>query len=109
MPYTFETHNTNDSINANMTCLQGYNNTPQHKLVEIFGEPIYHGGSKVYCEWVIEVTDENNDTDIITIYDWKNYDDSAADPDYNEWHVGGFHHAAERVLNEIIGAYNVQA
>ncbi len=107
MPYTFETHNTDPSINAGGTCLQGYLKCPRSVLVEIFGEPIVNGyEDKVCCEWVIEVTSENIVSDIITIYDWKNYSQSAMNDNYSDWNVGGNSKIVISIIMEIVEAYN---
>jgi len=99
--YTFETHNTDESVNGSGTYLQGYLDCPRHVLVELFGEPI-GPFDKVINEWDLEVTDEFGDTDVITIYDWKNYHLSSLPDDYYDWHVGGNRYAAERVIHELI-------
>ena len=99
--YTFETHNTDESINASGTCLRGYLDCPRHVLVELFGEPI-GPFDKVIDEWDLEVTDEFGDTDVITIYDWKNYHMNSLPDDYHNWHIGGNSYAAERVIHELI-------
>ncbi len=107
MPYTFETHNTDPSINAGGTCLQGYLKCPRSVLVEIFGEPIVNGyEDKVKCEWIIEAMDENAESGVITIYDWKNYNSDAMDDDYSDWNVGGLSKFSHSVLMEIIEVHN---
>jgi hypothetical protein len=102
--YTFETHNTDDSITGNMTSLQGYLDCPKHVLVELFGEPNKDGCEKVINQWALEVTNKDTDeVDVITIYDWKNYwcqDD--LDGDFHNWHVGGHNYSAERIIHELI-------
>ena len=99
--YTFETHNTDETINPTGTCLKGYLDCPRHVLVELFGEPL-GASDKVINEWNLEVTDEFGDTEIITIYDWKNYDLSSLPDDYHNWNIGGSHYAAERIIHELI-------
>jgi len=104
--YTFETHN-DTNINPTGTCLRGYLDCPRHVLVELFGEPL-GSSDKVINEWYLEVTDAADDesnegvTDIITIYDWKNYDMSSLPDDYHNWNIGGNCYAAERVIHELI-------
>jgi len=99
MPYTFE-----QTDGGCGTCLQGYLTLERSKLVSIFGEPEVYGDpdDKVYCEWCIEITDENGESGVVTIYDWKNYSDAAMADDYKEWNVGGMTDKAARVLNECI-------
>ena len=102
MPYTFKTHNTGN-FSACGTGLSGYLTLERSKLVELFGEPMEGSGDgKTVCEWELEVTDEHGDTGVITIYDWKNYDDSAMADDYKDWNVGGSGNTSARVLNELI-------
>ena len=98
---TFKTHNTDDSLSANMTCLQGYLDIPKHKLVSFFGDPIEKFGEKVINEWVLEVTNEDGEAEIVTIYDWKNcvWD---LDEDFCDWHVGGHNPIAVRTIQELI-------
>lgn len=83
------THNNSKSINANMTCLQGYVTVSYDRLVSLFGEPILGGSEdKVQAEWLIE-----SNGVVATIYDWKRYGQS---PQNNtDWHVGG--HSKESV------------
>ena len=99
--YTFKTHNDDETINPTGTSLRGYLDCPRHVLVELFGEPLGES-DKVINEWNLEVTDEFDDTEIITIYDWKNYDLTSLPDDYHNWNVGGNHYAAERVIHELI-------
>ena len=99
--YTFETHNTDDAIDPSGTCLQGRLDLPRSVLVELFGEPL-GASDKVINEWYLEVTDENGDTGIITIYDWKNYHMSSLPDDYYDWNIGGNGHAAVTVIHELI-------
>lgn len=101
--YTFETHNTDPSINANMTSLVGYLDCPKHVLIGLFGEPI-HGSAddKVINSWELEVTDEFGDTGVITIYDWKTYLGSDLPDDFHDWHIGGHEYNATSVIHELI-------
>ncbi len=105
MSYTFDTHNTDNAIDAIGTCFTGYITVPRSKLVSIFGQPIVDAyEDKICCEWIIKATDEYGVSDIITIYDWKNYDKSAMADDYNNWNVGGNNKLAPSILLEIIEA-----
>jgi hypothetical protein len=58
-----------------------------NELTKIIGEPTYEsndGEDKVNIEWELE--DDNGD--VITIYDWKEYRKIGYDEQI-EWHVGG--------------------
>ncbi len=60
--------------------------TPQ-ELITILGTPIYNnntGEDKVNMEWICE----NNDGEIFTVYDWKEYR-SISNDEKIEWHIGG--------------------
>ncbi len=102
MSYTVKTHNTGH-VDACCTSLVGYLTLERSKLVELFGEPMDGSGDgKTVCEWELEVTDEKGDAGVITIYDWKNYDQSAMADDYKDWNIGGASNRSARVLNELI-------
>lgn len=106
MSYTVRTHN-QANIDACGTSLVGYLTLERSVLVELFGEPMSDGSGdgKVVCEWELEVTDEHGNGGIITIYDWKNYDQSAMADGYKDWNIGGISNSAARVLNEVISQY----
>lgn len=56
-------------------------------LIFIFGKPTYYnntGRDKVNIEWALE--DENGN--IVTIYDWKEYRKIGLNREI-EWHIGG--------------------
>jgi hypothetical protein len=58
-----------------------------NELIEVVGKSTYEdntGEDKVNIEWVLE--DENGN--VITIYDWKQYRPLSYDEKIN-WHVGG--------------------
>jgi hypothetical protein len=58
-----------------------------NELVSIIGEPTYNdntGKDKVNFEWELE--DENGN--VVTIYDWKEYRKIGMDEKI-EWHIGG--------------------
>jgi hypothetical protein len=58
-----------------------------NELIKIIGEPIYvinDGEDKVNIEWELE--DDNED--VVTIYDWKEYRKIGYDEKI-EWHIGG--------------------
>jgi hypothetical protein len=58
-----------------------------NELVSIIGEPTYNdntGEDKVNIEWELE--DENGN--VVTVYDWKEYRKIGMDEKI-EWHIGG--------------------
>ena len=58
-----------------------------NELIKIIGEPTYEdntGKDKVNIEWVLE--DDNGN--VVTIYDWKQYRKIGYDEKIN-WHIGG--------------------
>ena len=58
-----------------------------NELIKVIGEPTYvvnDGEDKVNIEWELE--DDNGD--VITIYDWKEYRKIGYDEQI-EWHIGG--------------------
>ena len=58
-----------------------------NELTKIIGEPTYEsndGEDKVNIEWELE--DDNED--VVTIYDWKEYRKIGYDEKI-EWHIGG--------------------
>jgi hypothetical protein len=57
------------------------------ELIKVIGEPTYEsndGEDKVNIEWELE--DDNED--VVTIYDWKEYRKIGYDEQI-EWHIGG--------------------
>lgn len=83
------------------THLQGYIKTTRGELQTLFGEPMEFGeGSKVTTEWVIKFEDDT----VVTIYDWKRYEDGA--PEWDEeyvWHIGGSTPLAVDYINTVVG------
>ena len=58
-----------------------------NELIAVIGNPTYEdntGEDKVNVEWVLEDDNEN----VITIYDWKQYRKIGYDETI-EWHIGG--------------------
>jgi hypothetical protein len=58
-----------------------------NELIKIIGEPTYEsndGEDKVNIEWELE--DDNED--VVTVYDWKEYRKIGYDEKI-EWHIGG--------------------
>lgn len=81
----------NEYLSNTGTSLRGFVTTTYDTLVKAFGEPTFLGESadgKVTAEWSLEVTDEDGDTHVATIYDWKQYEDGTPYGLY-EWHIGG--------------------
>ena len=87
-----------DTVNINMTSLQGKITTTYDKLVEVFGEPTMTDASpyeKVNAQWAIEFkvpfTDdtgiEDFETVTATVYNWK---DGYIPTEKYDWHIGGF-------------------
>ena len=81
----------NEHLSNTGTSLRGYVTTTYATLVKAFGEPAFLGESgdgKTTAEWSLEVTDEDGDTHVAYIYDWKQYEDGTPYGQY-EWHIGG--------------------
>ena len=87
-----------DTVNINMTSLQGKITTTYDKLVEVFGEPTMTDASpyeKVNAQWMLEFKvpfvdkEYGDDFDYVTatIYNWK---DGYIPMEEYEWHIGGF-------------------
>lgn len=70
------------------TCLQGEYTTTFSKLIEVFGDPTMYGenGDKVDAEWVLNFDLDNEETYVVTVYNWKT--DGVPQGEYN-WHIGG--------------------
>ena len=88
----FITHNEDDSLDTNMSCLRGYVTATYAQLVGTFGEPLKEGFDDYKCdaEWIVQFEDGL----VATIYNWKNginYCGSQGTPTamINEWHIGG--------------------
>jgi hypothetical protein len=79
-----------DSVQISGTSLIGYVRTNYSRLVEVFGEPTYSGDSedKTQAEWSIEFINEDYETFVASIYDWKQYELGIPCGDY-DWHIGG--------------------
>ena len=61
--------------------------TSVNELTKIIGEPTYvinDGEDKVNIEWELE----DNNEDVVTVYDWKEYRKIGYDEKI-EWHIGG--------------------
>ena len=83
------------------TSLQGYITTTMRELNSVFGEPtFYYPGDKVTVEWEYTFKDGT----VVTVYDWKRYDDGVPEMDeIFEYHIGGFNKdAAEKVKMAVL-------
>jgi len=83
-----------NNANVTGTSLQGYISTSFDNLVKAFGKPIYDcddSYDKVQVEWALQFEDEDGDSVVATIYNWKDYDDGSACKQALEydWHIGG--------------------
>ena len=100
LPNDFEITNTLacDTVNINMTSLQGTIKTTYDELFKVFGHPTMTDGDpyeKVNAKWSIEFkvpfTDdtgiEDFETVTATIYNWKM---GYIPTEEYDWHIGGF-------------------
>jgi hypothetical protein len=74
-------------IGVSGTSLCGYITTTKRELTRVFGE------------WTLLFEDET-DTIVATIYDWKNYDHRLGDDEVYEWHIGGHRQTAVNAVYE---------
>lgn len=83
---SFKTHNDpGANIEVNGTSLSGYISCTRNQLQQMFGEPMYNGpGDKVTTEWLIKFDDGM----VVTIYDWKRYDNGPGLNEVYQWHIG---------------------
>jgi hypothetical protein len=99
-----------ETVNVNMTSLQGKITTTYDKLVEAFGHPTMTDGDpyeKVNAQWKLEFkvpfTDdtgiEDFDTVLATIYNWK---DGYIPTETYEWHIGGFDNEAVDLVQKVL-------
>jgi len=89
------------SIASIGTSLQGHITTTMRELNSVFGEPtFYYPGDKVTVEWEHTFDDGT----VVTIYDWKRYDDGVPEMDeIVEYNIGGFNKdAAEKVKMAVL-------
>ena len=86
-------------IDVNGTSLCDYITTTKRELTRVFGEPMENWGDKVNFEWTLLFEDET-DTIVATVYDWKNYDYRLGDDEVYEWHIGGHRQAAVKAVYE---------
>jgi hypothetical protein len=86
--------------------LKGYIKTTRATIETIFGQPTYENPfeDKITTEWVVELIDENGDSVIATIYDWKRYEmGKPASDEVIYWHIGGFSNEATDKVAEALG------
>jgi len=86
--------------------LKGYIRTTRATIETIFGKPTYESSSedKVTTEWVVEVTDNDGETIVATIYDWKRYEQGKpASDELIYWHIGGFSSEATDKVAKALG------
>ena len=87
-----------ETVDINMTCLQGKVTTTYDELCEVFGYPTMTDGDpyeKVNAQWKLEFTvpftDDTGIEDfhdvVATIYNWKT---GYIPTEEYEWHIGGF-------------------
>jgi hypothetical protein len=75
-----------------------------NQLSEIVGEysKLKSGDGKVVFQWILE----NEDEEIITIYDWKMYREVGIDEEI-EWNIGGHNkQSTEKAKEEILNLLN---
>jgi hypothetical protein len=77
-----------DAING--TSMMGYVNITRAQLENVFGLPneyeAFEGDGKVTTEWMLLLNGEH----VVTIYDWKRYENGAPGlAEKYDWHVGG--------------------
>lgn len=77
------------------TSLRGHIDANYHDLVRVFGEPKYMGdrdgfSDKVWTQWAMSFENEEGDSIIATIYDWKEQGPSSSrEAAKYRWHIGG--------------------
>ena len=105
MNYT--THNEDNAIDVNGTCLQGYINCTYDDITEVFGYPLEEGFDdyKSDAEWLIVFEDGTR----ATIYNYKNGKNYlGADGlhlcDMEQWNVGGYNGKALELVQDAINA-----
>ena len=102
----FITHNEDDSINSNMTCLRGHITTSYANLVEVFGEPLKEGFDdyKSDAEWVVQFEDGL----VATIYNYKNginycgTEHGTPTQSIKDWNIGGHDVAVVAYIKEAL-------
>lgn len=73
------------------------------ELVARYGEPDEGDGSKVTTEWVLL----SDDGMVVTLYDWKRYEDGPpADDEAYRWHIGGHDERAVSLVGGTVDRWN---
>lgn len=95
------------SLKTNGSFLIGYVEATYEELIKAFGEPTYKepsGDGKVSTEWKLEFAHQDGKYVIVTIYDWKMYDNGTAcrSGEKFKWNVGGFDYEALELVEELI-------
>lgn len=100
----YRTHNDDNALDANMTCLQGYVDTSYAHLIQRFGKPLPGSGDgKTDAEWIVK-TEEGT---LATIYNWKNgpaYNGKYGTPveKITRWNIGGHSRLAVHAICDIL-------
>ena len=79
---------TNNTLDANYTCLQAEVTLPARATFDLLGEPLEGDGHKVSAEWILQ--DESGH--VVTLYDWKAVPDALSQQESDEpftFHIGG--------------------
>jgi hypothetical protein len=79
-------------------------NATANQLTEIVGEcsELKSGDGKTTLQWILE----NEDNQVITIYDWKMYREVGLDEEI-EWNIGGHNkQSTEKAKEEILNLLN---
>ena len=85
---------TNNTTDANFTCLQDIVALIPSQVFKAFGEPLEGDGEKVTAEWIFE-SDEGH---IVTLYDWRSIPSALGAKDSDDplvFHIGA--HGSEGV------------
>ena len=90
------------------TSLRGHVRATYQELCAAFGKPLEGDGYKTQVEWVILLTDEEENQFVATIYDWKIGEayvgtDEGILPEENEsWNIGGHKPDVVRLIDRIL-------
>ena len=85
------------------SCLRGHITATYDALVAAFGKPNIEPSDKVWNEWSIRFSDDDDDI-YATIYDWK--EEGAYDSHVGEyrWHIGGQYLSASWYVSDVLNA-----
>ena len=89
------------------SALRGRVFTTYDRLVEVFGEPNFEPGDKVWNEWSITfeigvLRTDDWDLVVVTIYDWKEAGPDDAKRGKYDWHIGGRQHLGVECVYEAL-------